>query len=113
MPDSSNHQRGERLPIKVIMPKQGTERRIQTGGTPPKMFRNVDRQYRTRLSHQVTAMRQALIPQIRRTGTAPIRVKLLSSASAKSHRPEHLFANDSCPIIGAGRLGEIFLKATP
>ena len=113
MPEPNNPRHGDRLPIKLIMPKQGTERRIQTGGSPPKAFRNVDRQYRSRLSNQVTAMRQALIPQIRRTGTAPIRVKLLSKAAAKSHRPEHLFADDSCPIIGAGRLGEIFLKATP
>jgi serine protease AprX len=113
MPDTSNHGRGDRLPIKLIMPKQGTERRIQSGGSPPRPFRNVDRQYRTRLSNQVTAIRQALVPQIRRTGTVPIRAKLLPQAAAKSHRPEHLFANDSCPIIGAGRLGEIFLKATP
>jgi hypothetical protein len=39
-------------------------------------------------------------------------VKLLPEASAKSHRPERLFSRDSCPIIGAGRLGEIFVKAT-
>jgi serine protease AprX len=113
MPDTNSHGRSDRLPIKLIMPKQGTERRIQTGGSPPKPFRNVDRQYRSRLSNQVTAIRQAVGPQIRRTGTVPIRAKLLPQAAAKSHRPEHLFANDSCPIIGAGRLGEIFLKATP
>jgi len=41
-----------------------------------------------------------------------MRVKLLTQASAKSHRPERLFSRDSCPIIGAGRLGEIFVKAS-
>ena len=56
----------------------------------------------------ITAIRQALIPQIRRTGTAPIRGSCSQKAAAKSHRPEHLFADDSCPIIGAGRLGEVF-----
>src|SRR5258708_38892879 len=39
-----------------------------------------------------------------RRSIAPMRVKLLTQASAKSHRPERLFSRDSCPIIGAGRL---------
>ena len=30
--------RQERLLIKVIMPKQGTERKVPGGGTPPKPF---------------------------------------------------------------------------
>src|SRR4030042_4154989 len=105
--------RHERLPIKLIIPKQGTERRVPAGGTPPKPFRLVDSKYRRHLSHQVGALRNAVIPQIRNTGTAPIRVKLLSKAVAKSHRPEHLFSPQTCPIIGSGRLGELFAKATP
>jgi serine protease AprX len=52
------------------------------------------------------------VPQIRRVGAAPVRVKLLSKAAAKSHRPENLFSPQSCPIIGGGRLGELFVKAT-
>ena len=42
-----------------------------------------------------------------------MRVKLLSKSVAKSHRPEHLFSTHSCPIVGAGSLGELFVKATP
>ena len=42
-----------------------------------------------------------------------MRVKLLSQAAAKSHRPEHLFSPQSCPIVGGGSLGELFVKATP
>lgn len=104
--------RPERLPIKLIMPKQGAERRISPGGTPPRPFRNIDTAYRQRLSNQVSALRRALLPQIQRTGAVPVRVKLLSRAAAKSHRPEQLFSHQSCPIIGAGRLGELFVKAT-
>jgi hypothetical protein len=40
-------------------------------------------------------------------------VRLLPKAFAKSHRPEQLFSDQTCPIIGAGKLGELFLKATP
>ena len=103
----------DRLPIKLIMPKQGTERKIQPGGTPPKPFRAVDKKYRSHLSNQVSALKSAIVPQVRSTGSAPIRVKLLSKAAAKTHRPENIFSPLSCPIIGSGRLGELFVKATP
>jgi serine protease AprX len=112
MTERTQPTRHERLPIKLIMPKQGIERRVPPGGPPPEPFRPVDAKYRNHLSNQVAALRNAVIPQIRHTGTAPIRVKLLSKAVAKSHRPEHLFSSQSCPIIGSGRLGELFVKAT-
>ncbi len=112
MPDDRRPLR-DRLPIKVIMPKQGTERRIQAGGTPPHPFRTVDGEYRSHLSHQVSVLREAVISQAGEVGAAPARVKLLPKAIAKSHRPEHLFSSETCPIIGGGRLGELFIKATP
>ena len=94
------------------MPKQGTERRVPGGGTAPKPFRPVDADYRARLSNQVAAIRTAIAPQIKRAGAAPLRVKLLSKAIAKSHRPERLFSPQSCPIVSGGVLGELFVKAT-
>lgn len=103
----------ERLPIKVILPKQYTEKVVPGGGPPAKPFVPVDREYRARLRTEVVAIRQALLPQVQQTGSAPVRVKLRTKAVAKSHRPENLFAQASCPIIGAGRLGELFIKVTP
>jgi hypothetical protein len=105
--------RHERLLIKVIMPKQYTERKVPGGGTPPKPFRPVDQKYRASLSSQVSAIRTAIVSQIRTAGAAPVRVKLVSKAAAKSHRPEHLFSAQSCPIVSGGSLGELFVKATP
>ena len=112
MADTPRPPRQQRLLIKVIMPKQGTERKVPGGGTPPKPFRTVDAKYRSSLSSQVTAIRTAIAPQIKMAGAAPVRVKLLSKAVAKSHRPEHLFSPQSCPIVGGGSLGELFVKAT-
>ena len=112
MADTPRPSRQERLLIKVIMPKQGTERRVAAGGTPPKPFRLVDAEYRARLSNQVAAIRTALAPQIKTAGAAPLRVKLLPKAIAKSHRPERLFSHESCPIVSGGALGELFVKAT-
>lgn len=105
--------KSERLPIKLIMPKQGKEKKVPGGGKPPIPFRPVDTTYRISLSKQVSAIRDAVLPQMKQTGTAPVRVKLLTKAAAKTHRPESLFTTDTCPIVGAGSLGELFVKATP
>ncbi|MBI3041811.1 MAG: hypothetical protein HYY78_03195 [Betaproteobacteria bacterium] len=105
--------RGDRLPIKLIMPNQGKEKRVPGGGVPPKSFRPVDAGYRRSLANQVSAIRDAITPQVKKSGVAPVRVKLLTKAAAKSHRPDQLFCAETCPIVGAGRLGEIFVKASP
>lgn len=105
--------RAERLPIKLILPKQGRERRVIPGGNPPTPFRAVTPAYRQALSNQVAAIKQGLADPIARVGAAPVRVKVIPKAAAKSHRPEHLFTDTTCPIIGAGGPGELFIKATP
>ena len=38
MPNETRPPRQDRLLIKVIMPKQGTERKVTAGGTPPNEF---------------------------------------------------------------------------
>ena len=102
----------ERLPIKLILPNQGKQKRVPGGGGK-KLFRPVTKEYRRSLARQVGAIREAVTPAMRRAGSAPLRVKLVATASAKSHRPEHLFAPDTCPIISSGSLGELFVKGTP
>jgi hypothetical protein len=105
--------RFERLPIKLIMPKQGQEKRVPGGGSNHEPFREVDEKYRAGLNNQVVGVNQALLPRIRETGVAAVRVKLIPKAVAKSHRPDTLFSERTCPIIGAGQLGELFVKASP
>jgi serine protease AprX len=102
----------EHLPIKLIMPRQGKERKVEAGGAPPVPFREVDAKYRKSLSNQISAIYTAITPQVKQRGAAPLRVKLLTRAVAKSHRPQQLFSAKTCPIIGAGRLGELYIKAT-
>lgn len=103
----------DRLPIKLIMPKQGTERRVPGGGSPAKPFRDVTPEFRQSLATQLSAVRSAIAPQLDAVEAAPVRVKVLPKAAAKSHRPENLFSDKTCPIVGAGHLGELFIKATP
>jgi serine protease AprX len=103
----------DRLFIKVILPQQGKEGRVPGGGDKAKPFRDVTRQRRQQLQTQIDATSRAIAPVTKRLGHAPVRLKLMSKASAKSHRPQILFSDRTCPIIGAGKLGELFLKATP
>lgn len=103
----------ERLPIKLIMPNQGKERRVAPGGSPPKPLRPVDADLRTSLGTQIGAIADALRPQLERLGAAPVRVQLIGRALAKSHRPEKLFTERTCPIVGTGTYGELYVKATP
>ena len=108
-----NSSKVERLPIKIIMPEQGTEKRVPTGGSSPKPFREVDDAYRQSFADRVSAIQDAMQTQMKQTNVAPLRVKLLSNAVAKSHRPDTLFSSSTCPIVSAGHLGELFVKATP
>ena len=105
--------RPERLLIKVILPDQGTSKRVPPGGQQKPPFRPVDREFRQSLSTRVLALRQAIEPATNRIGASPARVRLIPKAFAKSHRPEQLLSDKTCPIIGAGKLGELFIRATP
>lgn len=104
--------RFERLPIKLIMPKQGLERRVRGGGAAPLPFREVSEGYRQSLGTQVEAIEKTIGSKSPSIDLAPVRVKLIPQAIAKSHRPEKLFSKETCPIVGAGSLGELFVKAT-
>lgn len=111
--DVSGNSQGEHLPIRVILPRQGREKKVQPGGPPAKPFRRVDEKYRQGLLRQVDAALETVrLPAIK-VRAIPLRVQLIPKAIAKSHRPEQLFSSKTCPIVGAGRLGELFVKATP
>lgn len=102
-----------RLPIKLILPNQGKQKKVPGGGGKKAPFRTVDAAFRKSLSTQLEATRKAVAQYTAETGAAPVRVRLHAKASAKSHRPEQLFSDQTCPIVGAGRPGELFVKATP
>jgi serine protease AprX len=103
----------ERLYIKVILPKQGEEKRVPAGGGEPKPFKDVTPALRHSLLLQLGKIEATLksIPVPARV--VPARVTLEEKAIAKSHRPDVLFNKATCPIIGAGKPGELFVKATP
>lgn len=113
MADGNSRSGPSRLPIKVILPRQGRERSVPGGGSRDEPFRPVDSEFRRSLGRQISALRNAIAPLADRTGSVPARVNLHARAVAKSHRPRTLFSAKTCPIIGAGELGELFIKTTP
>ena len=102
----------EHLPIKIINPKQGREVKVQPGGPPSLPFKTVNVHLRGTLSGYVRNIEEKLKQDIDKLGVVPVRVELLRKAIAKTHRPEGLFSDRTCPIIGAGKLGELFIRAT-
>ncbi len=112
MANESSRANRPRLPIKLTLPKQGRGRSGQGGGSRYEPFCLVDAEFRESLGRQVSELRNVIVPMVRRTGAVPARVRLHPLAVAKSHRPGTLFSSKTCPIIGAGVPGELFVKAT-
>ena len=94
------------------MPKQGAERRVKGGGGRPSPLRTVDSSYRNSLTNQIDGIKRGLGTHLKQVGMVPVQVSLISEALAKSHRPNQLFSEKTCPIIGNGSLCQIFIKAT-
>jgi hypothetical protein len=102
----------ERLYIKVILQNQAQEQRKQGGGDKPKPFKPVTPQFRQKLISGVTEVERVIAAAPQRAKSVPARVKLEKKAQAKTHSPTKLFDSQTCPIIGAGKPGELFVKMT-
>jgi hypothetical protein len=102
----------ERLYLKVVMPRQGIEKKKPGGGAAPKPFKQVTPQIRSRLLSAIEPAERLLASAPLNAPIVPLRITLEKKALAKSHRRDALFSEQTCPIIGAGRPGELFVKAS-
>jgi serine protease AprX len=103
----------ERLYIKVILKDQAQEQKKPGGGKAPTPFKKVTPQFRQKLISSVGNVEQYLQRAPSQSKIVPARVTLEKKAQAKTHRPTRLFSADTCPIIGAGKPGELFVKMSP
>jgi len=103
----------ERLYIKVILQNQAEEQKKKAGGEQPKPFKPVTLNLRKKLVSRIEDVETLFAKAPEQARAVPARVTLEEKARAKSHRPGNLFAHDTCPIIGAGKPGELFIKMTP
>lgn len=103
-----------KLPIKVVPTLERDFYRPVVSGGPPKIFGEVNKELRQKLSSEVIAVRDQFASAFKTYPGAPAvaRAKVKAEAMAKSHRPTNIFDPRTCPIIGAEGLGQILLSAT-
>ena len=103
-----------RLPIKVVVSSPKDFNKPDTGGGPRKIFGEVTpetRQMCLEQLHNVEKHFEAFFREdVNVAGIA--RVVLKEKALAKSHRPSALFTDETCPIVGCGKFGEILISVT-
>ena len=104
-----------RLPIKIVVPRDEDIRRPERAGGGTKEFGDVSNEVREALDAQVHEVHQYFQASFRASPNLPCvaRVILKPDALAKSHRPVELLDKASCPVIGTGGLGELFISASP
>jgi serine protease AprX len=104
-----------KLPLKVVPALETDFYHPEARGGPGKIFGEVTREFRQRLSAQVIEMRKQFAPSFREFPSVPAvaRVRVREDAVAKSHRPTAIFTPQTCPIIGSEGLGDLLLRVTP
>src|SRR5438093_31587 len=104
-----------RLNIKVVDPSDGDYQRRPGGGGDREPFVPVTDELRAALAGQVDGVAAQVAAQVAPVRVVPsvARVILRPEAVAKSHRPHTIFNDDTCPIIGGSRLGELHVTADP
>lgn len=102
----------ERLYVKIVMPKQGMERPKRGGGGKIENFYPVTSALRTKLITGLDSAERLLVNVPSSRPVVPLKATLVAKALAKSHWHDALFDQKSCPVIGAGKPGEIFLKGS-
>ena len=102
----------ERLYVKIVMPRQGREKKKPGGGGVAKPFVPVTGAMRQKLVHGLDSAEQLLARASLQSQVVPLKASLVSKALAKSHWQDALFDSRSCPVIGAGKPGELFLRGT-
>ena len=102
----------ERLYVKFVLPKQGKEKKKPGGGGKTMPFSAVTPTTRARLTTGLEAAERLLVNLPLSRPVIPLKAVLTAKALAKSHWRDELFDQKSCPIIGAGKPGEIFLRGS-
>jgi serine protease AprX len=104
--------RERRLPIKVVIPQDTDLRFPHSGGSRRKIF--PDAVNRNLLLEQLADVRRHFAGILSKQPNLPAvaRVVLRDDALAKSHRPQRLFSQNTCPIIGGETFGHLLVRVS-
>jgi hypothetical protein len=105
----------EHLPIKEVFPspQDFVVRVVKPQQWPP--FSPVTGEKRSGLADQMKTVKSHFATKFQDWGNVPAvaKVTLIPAAVAKTYRPTAIFDSTTCPIIGVGKLGELFVSVTP
>lgn len=103
-----------RLPIKVVFSKKEDFVPPQAGGGGAKIFGDVTPELREQLVRQLDDVVRCFATSFEASMTPAVaKVILKTEAIAKCHRPVQLFSKETCPIIGGGDQGEVYVSVVP
>lgn len=101
--------------IKLSLRENDIKKNDSGGGGPKYFADSCDKKLRDFIRSRINEIKQtfskdfSMYPNIPAVG----KVRLKKDALAKSHRPTRIFNDETCPIIGADRFGELLIKVTP
>jgi len=106
----------EHLPIKVIIPQEGDMRRPEIRGGGRKDFTELFKFDETRdvLLSNLIKVEETFERVFTKTNLPAVaRITLHEEALAKSHRPDLLLTQNTCPIIGGENFGQLLVSVKP
>jgi serine protease AprX len=105
----------ERFDLIKLSLRENDVKKNDGGGGKPKYFAECNKEMRDFIRGRITELKQAFSKDFESYPEVPAvgKVRLKKDALAKSHRPNKIFNEDTCPIIGVGRFGELLIKVTP
>lgn len=103
------------LPIKVVFSSKGDFVKPPPGGSDWEPFVKVDDALRKGFVAQIDKVMSFFKTSFQSLGDIPAvaKVSLRDEALAKTYRPTELFNNDTCPVIGGNKLGELYIGVKP
>ncbi len=104
----------EKLPVRIVKSEPRSSKRKRGGKPPTNLFETEEEllQRQISLMQEVDNVEEYFRDSFRKHPQIPhvSKVRLVEKATAKSHRPTYLFSMDTCPIIGVGKLGQLFVR---
>ncbi|MFN2363276.1 MAG: S8 family peptidase [Halarsenatibacteraceae bacterium] len=104
---------GNKLPIKVVMSREQDKVKNTSGGGT-KFFGKVTPKLRKSLAYRFSGLNNFFEHNFKEYPEVPCvgKIKVKENAIAKSHKPNNLLNEETCPIIGSDKLDEILIKLT-
>lgn len=103
----------EKLPILMVAPrKEDFKPNVPMGNTT--FLGEYTEKIKENIISQCSHVKSEFEKKTKRHNNIPCigKVIMKKDAIAKTHKPNNLFSNNTCPIIGTGKLNEIYIKIT-